>query len=947
MIFMAYLVHEGVKRESGRYPWGSGEVPYQHESWFDASVGRMRAQGLDEDEIAKSLGMTKSEYLTKTFSSTVKKMRAEGKSDKEIYTALGMSSTEFRKQTTIAKSRQDAENRAEALKLMERNWSNVAIAEKLGVSEGTVRNWKKPREERKSRAVDNTADAIRDAVEKKGVIDVGDATEMFMGVSKGVKDAAVKALEQEGYALYTIDIPQVGSDNYTHYKVLAKKDISKKDIRNNLTMIQLPDGFSYDNGQTMEYLEPPNNISSKRVMVRYKEDGGSSKDGVIELRRGVDDISLGNNHYAQVRIGVDGTHYLKGMAVYSDDLPDGIDIRFNTNKSKGTPMLGPDNDHTVLKRQKEDPLNPNNPFGATIKQMHYEDGKGNKQLSAINLVNPEGTWGNEWSNTLSAQVLSKQTPELAKKQLGLDYKSRKEEYDRIMALENPAIKSKLLSGFADECESAAVHLKAAAMPRQGWHVLLPVDSLKDNEIYAPDYENGETVVLIRYPHAGRFEIPELKVNNKNKEGISRLGTHPKDAVGINSHVAAYLSGADFDGDSVLVIPNNDGKIKTTKRTSAALKSLMDFDPKDAYPAYEGMPRVGIKTGFNHGVQMGMISNLITDMTIKGAETDEIVRAVKHSMVIVDAEKHNLNWRQSEKDQGIAELKKNYQDGGGVSTLISRAKSEEHVLARSLGEYRTDPVTGKTKKFYYDPDTGERLYTDNGRTKFRKKVDRKTGEVTWVEEPATMKTTKMELAKDARDLSSGSVMEEVYADYANSVRSLGRKARVESGKVEPSKWNRELANTVYKKEVDSLNEKYLNARMNAPLERRAQAIANTRIRQAKRDNPDMTKSEVLKKQAQYLAKARVDTGSAKHRIYITDEEWEAIQAGAVSYTRIKDILNESDQDRFRDLATPKVRGGLSSGQVARAKAMLGNGLAQSEVAKALGVSVKTLMNEINS
>ncbi len=38
--------------------------------------------------------------------------------------------------------------------------------------------------------------------------------------------------------------------------------------------------------------------------------------------------------YAQVRILVDNKKYIKGMAVYSDDLPDGIDVRFNTNKSK-------------------------------------------------------------------------------------------------------------------------------------------------------------------------------------------------------------------------------------------------------------------------------------------------------------------------------------------------------------------------------------------------------------------------------------------------------------------------------------------------------------------------------------------------------------------------------------------------------------------------------------
>ena len=48
------------------------------------------------------------------------------------------------------------------------------------------------------------------------------------------------------------------------------------------------------------------------------------------------------------------------------------------------------------------------------------------------------------------------------------------------------------------------------------------------------------------------------------------------------------------------------------------------------------------------------------MTLKGVPESEIARAVKHSMVIVDAAKHKLDYRQSEKDNGIAELRKRYQ-----------------------------------------------------------------------------------------------------------------------------------------------------------------------------------------------------------------------------------------------------------------------------------------------
>ena len=136
----------------------------------------------------------------------------------------------------------------------------------------------------------------------------------------------------------------------------------------------------------------------------------------------------------------------------------------------------------------------------------------------------------------------------------------KEEYDEIMSLTNPAVKKKLLDSFADGCDSSAVHLKAAAMPRSSWHVLLPITTMKETEVYAPNYRDGDTVVLIRYPHGGRFEIPELTVNNKNKLANQTI-RQAKDAIGIHPDVAKRLSGADFDGDAVLVIPNNNKLVK--------------------------------------------------------------------------------------------------------------------------------------------------------------------------------------------------------------------------------------------------------------------------------------------------------------------------------------------------------------------------------------------------
>ena len=100
------------------------------------------------------------------------------------------------------------------------------------------------------------------------------------------------------------------------------------------------------------------------------------------------------------------------MAIYSDDLPPGVDVRFNTNKKKGTPT------RDVLKKISQDP---DNPFGSLIKaggQSYFIDKDGNRQLSLINKRAEEGDWG-DWSDSLPSQFLSKQPQELIQKQLNL------------------------------------------------------------------------------------------------------------------------------------------------------------------------------------------------------------------------------------------------------------------------------------------------------------------------------------------------------------------------------------------------------------------------------------------------------------------------------------------------------------------------------------------------
>ena len=90
-----------------------------------------------------------------------------------------------------------------------------------------------------------------------------------------------------------------------------------------------------------------------------------------------------------------------------------------------------------------------------------------------------------------------------------------------------------------------------------------------------------------------------------------------------------MSGADFDGDTVVAVPYT-----KQLKVDPTLKDLESFNPKTAYPKYDGMT---VMTNSVKQNEMGKVSNLITDMTIKGANLEEIARAVKHSMVVIDAE----------------------------------------------------------------------------------------------------------------------------------------------------------------------------------------------------------------------------------------------------------------------------------------------------------------------
>lgn len=903
------LMHYGMPRRSGRYPWGSGDDPYQHSMDFLGRVEKLRKSNFtytDEDG--------------KTWTG-----------DTAIAKSMGLSTTDFRTEIGLAKDQRRTLLAARARSLKENGLGATEIGREMGINESTARSLLNAESEARMLQARKTADFIKKQIDGKGMIDVTVGVERELGISKEKLNQALHILENEGYPVYKGGIPQVTNPGQqTNQRVICPPGTAHKDIYDYSNVHTITDYVSHDGGDTFKSFVYPKSLDSKRLMIRYDEDGGALKDGIVELRRGVDDISLGESHYAQVRILVDGKKYIKGMAVYSDDMPDGVDVIFNTNKKREKGLDG------TLKDIKEDPTNP---FGSLIKpggQSYYVDKNGKEQLSLINKAREEGDW-TDWKDALPSQFLSKQPLSLAKRQIKLAIDDKMAEFDEINSLTNPTVKKALLEKFANDCDSTAVHLQAAALPGQKYHVLIPVNSLKDNEVYAPKYEDGSQVALVRYPHGGTFEIPILTVNNKHAAAKKLLGSDVDDAIGVNKNVADRLSGADFDGDTAMVIPTNKNGIKI--KSTPPLKGLEGFDPKAEYPETKGMKYMSKK---GTQLEMGKISNLITDMTLKGASQEELAAAVRHSMVVIDANKHKLNYKQSETDNNISALKKKYQDGGGASTLLSRAKSEISVDKR-----QGSPKINQKGKPWYDSSKpeGSLIYKTSDDLEYTvTRVDKKTGKIATIVKTRKQQSTKMAEANDARTLMSkeSTPMEELYAGYANTMKSLANKARLNmanAGKVAFSA----NAKATYQAEVNSLNDKLNTALLNAPRERQAQRIANAKVNELKKTT-NIDKGDLKKASQKALTEARKEVGSiarSERSIKITDREWEAIQAGAISENVLTKILNNTDMDNLRERATPRTTSTVSAAKANKIQSMRANGYTLEQIAKATGVSASTV------
>lgn len=939
------LKHYGVKRRSGRYPWDPLlHLPKNYK--FIEERDELKKRGFSDNEIAKH---------------------------------MGLSTTVYRSKVTIAKEELKQYNMQRIAKLQSEGMIIDDIAKTIGTTGQTVRNYidemNNPNKSVRAQRVQTeaVADSLKDAVKRSKYVDVGKGVEVQMGISKEKLKAGLNALVESGeYEVHSLRIAQVtDKNNSTPVKVLTEAGVERRDIYKNMDKIRPVQEFALDGDTRMfQQMERPKSIGWDRVHIRYAipegqkghgtNDDGSTMDGAMFLRPGVKDLNLGKASYAQVRIAVGDTHYLKGMALYGTEemfknVPKGTDIIFNTNKTKDK---APEDVLKPLKKNPEGgaPIDGPNPFGATVKRQNtlvdskgnvvykkdVTDRNGNKvpEIGSVNIVNEEGDWAS-WSKTLSSQFLSKQPTTVVHERLKATIKQIDDEYASIQKVNNPVIKKQLLDSFSSDLESKQVHMKAAAPKGFQGHVILPVPDMKENEIYAPNYKNGERVVLVRYPHGGRFEMPELTVNN-NSVARKMISKNSPDAVGIHPKVAAKMSGADFDGDTAYLIPNNKGKFKTAN----SLKELANFDPnmyQDKPGTFKPMDKKFQQT------TMGVVSNLITDMTLQGAPTSEIARAVKHSMVVIDAEKHKLNYKRSAEENGIDALMKRYMS---------------HIDRIKYGELeRYNPKTRKIDKVI-DPAVLKKDLTPEKEwisastiiSRHKQKVITDGYQVEIPDPKSSSGKTKMvwrnkketfvvNMVEDANIFlgPNATKTEHHYADYVNELKAYKKKVDAESAGIKMPTRDPKAAK-IYAEEVLSMKDKVNDVKVNRIKERQAQRMAEvaSKAEIARRSEDEVLKKEDISRiKQQALNKARSQVGSARNPVKITDDEWDAIQANAVSGTLLKELVSFMDDSQLKALATPRPNTVMTESRKNKAKALLANGYTISQVAEALGVSPSTI------
>jgi hypothetical protein len=188
------------------------------------------------------------------------------------------------------------------------------------------------------------------------------------------------------------------------------------------------------------------------------------------------------------------------------------------------------------------------------------------------------------------------------------------------------------------------------------------------------------------------------------------------------------------------------------------------------------------------------------------------------------------------------------------------------------------------------------------------------------------------------------IEGVYADHSDSMKKLANQARLEYLHTGNLKYDKNAAR-VYASEVAELNRDLDLAKRNRPIERQAQLIAAASVQAKVESNPHLDEDDRKKLRGRELQAARTRLGAKKEPVDLSGRKWEAIQAGAISHTKLKEILENADPETVRKLATPRKATVMTDSKLALARARLSAGYSEREVADSLGVPLSTLTSAL--
>ena len=257
------LKHYGMPRRSGRYPWGSGENPYQRTGLFKGWVKDQKAAGIsakDIADVAKDAGCSNEIIL--------RSLKSAKYSPAEIMTAMDLNSSRYRAIDSIGSEEEKAERDALIRQYITVDqMSDTAIGKAMGLNESTIRSIRSKLDDDEKKGNMQTAEALKEALDRSeaGMLDIGKGSEYYIGVSRTRLKNAVAILQEQGYNVQYDKVNQPFSGEQTSLMILTKNDKDWKDVHNNLDKITpLGDFYCEDGSNGILKVKAPTSIDSKR-----------------------------------------------------------------------------------------------------------------------------------------------------------------------------------------------------------------------------------------------------------------------------------------------------------------------------------------------------------------------------------------------------------------------------------------------------------------------------------------------------------------------------------------------------------------------------------------------------------------------------------------------------------------------------------------------------------